>query len=205
MNKRFQQSTLLAVVLIGTAAVVAFAQLPWREPEAGVPEAPLSATAAPQTKAGSLDVADVWIKSFASVDDENQNFRQRGELLSNILRGTSGGLRDLAPGGTRVFTARPAGGTNYYRTAEARCNPGEVLVSCFGSRDEGMVSSSADACGVSEENCRLLGTEPIDQNGNPPWSSQFLGPAVGCRTGLLYQRTNLEPVAVAYCTSLENR
>lgn len=216
LNKRFQQSILLAVVLIGTAAVVVFAQpqLPWREPGPGAmggAEAPLSSTAVPQTKleltlppqAGhGLDVADVWIKSFANYNDEAQNFRQRGELLSNILRGASGGLSDLAPGGTRVFTPRP-GGISKYRTAEARCNPGEVLVSCFGSRDAEMVQAN-DQCN-SEDGCRLLGTEPIDASGRPVSNPSFVPPAVGCRTGLLYQRSNLEPVAVAYCTRLERQ
>lgn len=171
-------------------SIAVFAQIPWREPvPQGNVDASLVSTSAPQTKAGSLDVADVWIKSFANFDDEAQHFSQRGELLSNILRSTAGTLRGLVPGGTRAFTPRVGGRGEYYAIAEARCNAGEVLVSCFGARDAQMATASSDPCG-SELSCRLLGIEPIfDVNGI----------AVGCRAGLLNQRTNLEPTVTAFC------
>ena len=201
MYQRTRQCAILAVFLFLSIAFFAAAQ--WAEPGTrGDVDSPLVATAEPQTKAGRIDVNDVFVKSFANFNDEGEHFRRRGEFLSVILRGAGGAFRSLAPGGRRTVTPQ-VGSANVYNLAEAQCNPGEVLVSCFGSRDAEM-AMGPDSCG-NESGCRYLGTEPFDQWGNPASSSLFVPPAVGCRSGLLYQRRNMEPVAIAFCARLEPR
>lgn len=186
------------LLIFALSFLAVFVARAWIEPTNTTPlggvEAPLVANSAHQAKSGTVDVADVWVKSFGNWNDETQNFQNRGEWLSRIFN---------QPG---IYNLIPSVHINYSTNsdvAEVRCGMGrsglpEILLTCFGARDAQMVVNSNDPCG-NENTCGILGTEPFDANGNPPTHPAFQAPAIGCRTRLQFRTSNLEPVAIAYC------
>lgn len=183
----------------------------WIEPDgsgSGGVEAPLVTNKTHQVKVGGggpgdISVADIWVKAYRNVADAAPGFpynrRYRGEFLSKILQ--PGGLENLSMviRGSEAATSRGAD----LQEVTVFCEPNEVLFTCAGARD---FSSGGLQDRCSEQDCGLIGVEPIDAAGRNPNEPDFAAPAVGCRT-LVFKRNpgSVQPSVRAFCAQKVER